>query len=437
MFVYKKNTLKKEIVPVRGDEASMHLIHEPSGVHIKFNFLTDTEADIETAPNTLSMNGAKVNMTTPYIIYKPKPDNSYLFYTESYDSKKDLTQNFKDAIDIFEQRIFEQLNETEPTPTNEQAEPPQNQEQFSALPEVGDFVKVGSRFGRVVDVDEATRMVKIDKMTEKEVMDILRRQKNESQEQSSNMSATMQNMIDDLLGEEKFDDGGITIMNEGFFVVQVDEQGANLTILRIQPPSEGGQGEQGEPQGEGEQTPDNVEDPFQDQGSDGEGEGDGEGGESQEGQDGDQGGDQGGDQEGDESGDQEDDQEGGEGGTEGGGQGSSDDKSEDGKKGEGFREWTPNDDEFGDDDFFSEEDLQDALNDVKEKLDGKKKEQEDEKTMDDLRQVANFLSLTEQNIFENFMTKKELQAVIGGRRIFMNDNDERVKNVIDLIFRKK
>ena len=54
MFVFRKNTLKKQIVPVRGDEAAMHLIHEPSGVHLEFGFLTDPEVDIENDPKALS-----------------------------------------------------------------------------------------------------------------------------------------------------------------------------------------------------------------------------------------------------------------------------------------------------------------------------------------------------------------------------------------------
>ena len=274
MFVFRKNTLKKQIVPVRGDEAAMHLIHEPSGVHLEFGFLTDPEVDIENDPKALTMDGIRVNMTTPYKIYKLKDDNSYLFYKEHYERNQSLTDNFKGAIAIFEQSIFEQLNEKAPQPTNEQAEAPEESDKFSALPEVGDFVLVDGRYGRVVDVDEKTRMVKIDKMTKDEVMSILRAQSNMASERATQqMPQSVEQAVEEIFGRinpERKDDGGFVSMDEGFFVVQVDEQGSNLTILRINEQPQGGQGGQEEPpSGGGEPQPDNVQDPFQEQGDGG------------------------------------------------------------------------------------------------------------------------------------------------------------------------
>ena len=133
-------------------------------------------------------------------------------------------------------------------------------------------------------------------MSEKEVMKILRAQKNQAIGQAGEQDDY------DLL-DEIFDDGGIVSMQEGFFVVQVDKESSNVTILRVQEPAQqgdsgsqqGDEGEQGDPQA------DNIEDPFEDneseqeQGQDGESDSNADQ-EEQKPEDGDQGDDQGDDQ---------------------------------------------------------------------------------------------------------------------------------------------
>ena len=411
MFVYKKGALKKEIRPLTGDTAEMELYHEPSGVRIAFKFFTD-----EPDENKLkSCKDGKVNMISSYEIFKWKEENKYAFKDQVWDVKETLLKNFQNAIEVFEQRIFEQLNEQPPQPTNEQAEPPEGGNTFSELPEVGDFVQQGSRFGRVVDVDQTTRMVKIEKMTRKEVMDILRAQKNEALDMSveinqpSGMSPTMRKLRNDLLGEKKYDDGGVMSIGEDFFVVQVDEEGSNLTILRVQGPQQSA-GDQQEPQGEPQDSPDNVQDPFEENQGQGGGQGDGQG----DGQDGDSGDGQDGDS----------------------GDGQDGDRGEDGDKGDSgpTNPWQPTDD-FGDDDFFDEDELKDVLDSVKNKLDELSK-QEDEQAKNDVAAVAKFLGLTEENIRINFLSKREALATIGGRNVFESNNDERIKNALNLIFSK-
>ena len=322
---------------------------------------------------------------------------------------------------------------------------------------VGDFVKVGSRFGRVVDVDETTRMVKIDKMSEKEVMKILRAQKNQAIGQAGGQDDY------DLL-EDVFDDGGIVSIEEGFFVVHVDEEGSNLTILRVQEPpqpseagsQQGDEGEQGEPQ------PDNVEDPFEDndseqeQGQDGESE-DGSEQEDQDSEEGEQGDDQGGDEGSDEDSDKGNDQGDSQDGDAGDSAGEDSSDSEDGGSNEGDTSQEGDkstdenrgedkggkggndfgDDEFDDDELFTTDDLDAALKDVQKQLETQEKEGKELKTQGDLQQFARALSLTADNIADNFLTKKELKAVIGDRQIFSSDNKERINNVINLIFSKK
>lgn len=457
MFVYKKDSLKTEFVPVRGDIAAMRMTHEPSGVIIDFEFSTDENQDLASDPKFLSADGKKVNMLGPYKIYKVKENQKYLFYEEVFDAKKDLVNNFKEAIGVFEQRIFEQLNEPEPKPTNEQSAPSNQDEGFSALPMVGDFVKVGSRFGRVVDVDENTRMVKIDKMSEKEVMKILRAQKNQAIGQAGEQDDY--ELLDDI-----FDDGGIVSMEEGFFVVQVDEEGSNLTILRVQEPSQ--QSDAGSQQGdegqEGEPQADNIEDPFEDneseqeQGQDGENDGgvDQEQEQSDEGQDeGEQGDDQGSEEGDDQGNDQGENQDGDSGdsagddssdsddvgsqdgdGTDSGDESTEENRGED-KGGKGGNDFA--DDEFDDDEIFTSDDLEEALKDVQKQLETQEKEKQESNTKVDLQEFARALSLTADNISDNFLTKKELRAVIGDRQIFSSDNKQRIENVINLIFSKK
>lgn len=449
MFVYKKDSLQTEFIPIRGDIAAMRLTHKPSGVIVDFQFSTDENDKLASDPKFLSSGGKKVNMLTPYKIYKVKENQKYLFYEEVFDSNKNLVDNFKDAMGVFEQRIFEQLNEPIPQPTNEQSAPSTQDEGFSALPMVGDFIKVGSRFGRVVDVDENTRMVKIDKMSEKEVMKILRAQKNQAIGQAGEQDDY------DLL-DEIFDDGGIVSMQEGFFVVQVDEESSNVTILRVQEPAQqgdsgsqqGDEGEQGDPQA------DNIEDPFEDneseqeQGQDGESDSNADQ-EEQKPEDGDQGNDQGNDQgddqgdnqegdAGDSAGDEEDDSD--DSGSDGGDNSNAGDESEDENRGEDEGKKGGNDfsdDDFDDDELFTSDDLEEALKDVQKQLEAQEKDEKRFKTQGDLQEFARALSLTADNIADNFLTKKELKAVIGDRQIFSSDNKQRIDNVVNLIFSKE
>jgi hypothetical protein len=98
---------------------------------------------------------------------------------------------------------------------------------------------------------------------------------------------------------------------------------------------------------------------------------------------------------------------------------------------------TPIDEEFGEDDFFSEEDLEQALNEVQERLEDEKDNELIEQAKNDLKDVANALSLTEENIRGNFLSKREMRAAIGTRQIFSDNNEERILNVINLIFSNK
>ena len=94
MFVYKKDSLQTEFIPIRGDIAAMRLTHKPSGVIIDFQFSTDENDQLASDPKFLSSGGKKVNMLTPYKIYKVKENQKYLFYEEVFDSNKNLARRF-------------------------------------------------------------------------------------------------------------------------------------------------------------------------------------------------------------------------------------------------------------------------------------------------------------------------------------------------------
>ena len=77
------------------------------------------------------------------------------------------------------------------------------------------------------------------------------------------------------------------------------------------------------------------------------------------------------------------------------------------------------------------------MKDVQKQLEAQEKDEKRFKTQGDLQEFARALSLTADNIADNFLTKKELKAVIGDRQIFSSDNKQRIDNVVNLIFSKE
>jgi hypothetical protein len=436
MFVYKKNTLEREISPIDAFTAKYLLRHTPTGVTIEFKFIVDAEkikSEGEQGSNYSILSrrlsfasnlgkgkeSVKENILGPYKVYKLDANNNYAFVKDLYDAKKTLLENFKDAIDAFEQSIFNELKEVPPT-----AQPPQEKEEnkapkVSELPVVGDFVRVGKDYGRVVDVDEKTRMVKIEKMSQQEVSSLLR-----LQQQSQTPTKEMGGLIDSIMKS-----GGELVSTEGFFVVQVEPSGSNLKILRVnQPSTQPTQQEQPQEPQEPDEVPDNIEDPLQEnesqdqggedqqseggEGQDGEGQ-DGEGGEGGEGQDG----------EGGEGGEGQD----GEGG-EGGGSGESSESGEGPNSDGGISE---DEDEFGDDD-----DGEDPFAKMKEEIKKAQKDLEKAKKQakDDVEAILNLFNMDLATIKKSFISASTLKRAIGDTQIFTENNDTRIQQAIDLIF---
>ena len=204
--------------------------------------------------------------------------------------------------------------------------------------------------------------------------------------------------------------------------MEFDTQKDKIIILRVKPPQTGGTPppppDDGTPPPPPEPQPDNIEDPTEEtppppeggnpppeggeQGGDGEG-GDGEGGE--------QGGEQGGESEGGES-------EGGE--SEGGKEGGQ------GKDGEGANS------EFGDDDDMQS--LEEMLKKIKEDFD-RGKTTKDIQNQQDLDSLANALSVPKDQIKNIFKTKSIVMSAIGRRNIFGTDNEQRLNDTLNEIFK--
>lgn len=121
-----------------------------------------------------------------YQIYKLDPNGKYDFKEEVWDMGGSLLDNFKEAINVFETKIYEELEEEEPTP-----------KPFSQMPEVGDLIRIGNdRFGVVTASNEVTREIEFDEKT-KEEMDVLINQF------SADPSAGMINITNSIFGQIK------------------------------------------------------------------------------------------------------------------------------------------------------------------------------------------------------------------------------------------
>ena len=442
MFVYRKNTLERELTPIDAFTAKYLLRHIPTGVTIDFKFIADTQKlkTMNTPESDALLNKrynfassldkkaqVKENILSPYKVYKLDANNNYIFVKDLYDVKKTLLDNFKEAIDYFEQSIFNELKETAPQPEAPAPKEENNAPKMSELPQVGDFVRVGADYGRVVDVDSNTRMVKVEKMSQDDVKSLLK-----LQQQSQTDTKELGGLIDSILKS-----GGEIVMSEGFFVVQVEPSGSNLKILRVQEPQSQEQEEPNEEPQEPQETPDNVEDPFQEQSQEEESEGGegGEGGESGEESETEkgEGEGEGESEEGQEGEEEEGESEEGE-GEEGEGE---EGEGEEGESEEGEGEESEGESgEEGDSDFGDDSDDQDPLDKVKKELEKAQKEQEKSKKQakDDVETILNAFNMDLATIKKSFINAITLKRAIGDTEIFEDDNTNRITRAIDLIF---
>jgi hypothetical protein len=185
MFVFKKGKLRQDPIIISPTEVVYRLTHESSGMSIEVAFNPKDPKDIR-----------------PYKVFKEVND-TYVIYEEFSNKKnnKSLKETFEEAIDFFEDKIFEQLKEQKPQvnqpPKNEK---PPKTKKVTETPKVNDVVQVGKSFGIVTDVIGGKVIVR--NLDKKEAMNVLRARKN------ANISISLANSEDTTQNPAMFMKGG-------------------------------------------------------------------------------------------------------------------------------------------------------------------------------------------------------------------------------------
>jgi len=400
MFVYNKGKLVRSVYPVLANEFIFRLVHVTSGMTIEVKYNSD---------NTL--------MNSPYKVYKEVND-SYVIYEEFYKKNKTIKETFEEAILFFEDNIYKILGETPPQEgTPNPPPPPTPPETFQEVPIVGDIIKVGSKYGVVTDIINTQVVTK--ELSKEEAMRILQNQKNAIMSISNAGNTT-----DDLDFEiPSFDEGG-SLSSSIVFDTQKDK----IIILRVKPPQPNGgtppPPDDGQPPQPPEPQPDNVEDPFEENpppppssdknppppnnGKDGEDQ-DGEN-EDEENQDGEN-----------QDGENQDGE-------------NEDGENEDGENQDGEnQDGEGSDGEFGDDDSDLQS-LEEMLKKIKDDFD-RGKSTKDIQLEQDLDILENALSTPKDQIKNIFKSKSIALSAIGKRSIFGTDNEQRLNDTLNEIFK--
>ena len=403
MLVYKKDKLKREVIPVSKELFKLRLNHLDSKMSI------ETDFDINKPSSGV------------YRVFK-EVDGKYVIYQEFLPaSNKSKIENFKDAIDFFESQILEELREK---PQNTQTPPNQQQDEpetFTKTPEIGDIVMVQNTYGRVVDVDGTN--VKMKTLTKEEAMKILREQRNQLvQESIDGVDSTLKDVVDSL----NFELGGdISTIKE------YDASKFKFTIFEVKPPIKPQEPDDDippqDPPDEQEPQPDNVIDPFEDENdSSGENDSDNESTEDETENDEQKGteeqkGDKGSGEEGDEESGEEEESIDSDDGSD----------SEDGEKPE--EENDLEEDDFGSDGGASEPDLEKIMENVIKEIE-KGKKLEDIKINNDIEAIERALNITRRKLKNQFKNPSLAIIGIGNEQIFNTQNKERIIKAINKIF---
>jgi hypothetical protein len=409
MFVYNKGKLVKNVIPISQDEFIFRLTHVTSGMIIEVIFNNQ---------NTVNNN--------PYKVYK-EVNGSYVIYEEFYKKNKTAKENFEEAILFFEDNIYKQLGETPPVESTPNTPPETPPETFQEVPIVGDIIQVGNKYGMVTDIIDTQVVTK--ELSKEEAMRILQNQKN------AQISISQSGDTNDDLDFEipSFDDGG-SISSTVVFDTQKDK----IIILRVKPQETGETPppDEGTPPQPPEPQPDNVKDPFEEtpppKDNDKDQDGEDQDGKDQDGKDQDGKDQDGKDQDGkDQDGKDQDgkDQDGKD----------QDGKDQDGKdqdgqnKGQGKNnEGEGADSEFGDDDEMQS--LEEMLKKIKDDFD-RGKTSKDIQIQQDLDILENALSTPKDQIKNIFKSKSIVMSAIGRRNIFGTDNEQRLNQTLNEIFK--
>tara|TARA_R110000796_G_scaffold228179_2_gene345165 strand:- start:4917 stop:6062 length:1146 start_codon:yes stop_codon:yes gene_type:complete len=381
MFTFRKGKLIKNITALTDKVFRYQLTHPTSGMNIYIDFFGDPyDSNTNIDSLILDYKSFLVNKASSYVVFKEE-NNKYVIYKEFWDDKKNVVNNFKDAISFFENSIFEEMNEkpSKPqTPKSQDDEP----EKFTKPPIVGDIVEVGGVYAKVLDVSEDGE-VSLKKLTKDEAFNILRNKRNSLLQKNQAKSLAKGGETGSLF-KVNYNEDKITI-----FEVNIPTDEPNDT-----PPIDDDTDDESEP------TPDNVKDPFAD--------------ENEQESDDDSG-------KGDDN-DSDDDVTGG------------DDDSDDDVTG-GDDDDNSDDWEFGKEGTdFQVDDIEKILADIKKSI--KDKVSEEQMAIDtDVKSIEQFLSSDKKKIKKTFKNILVAKAGLGDMQLFDTNNKERLDNALKQIFK--
>jgi len=194
MLVYKSGRLNREVIPISKNDYILRLSHPTSGMVIETKFVSGSNSDSQRKESLFK-------------VYK-EVDGKYVIYQEFPIKNKTVTETFKDAVEFFEDKIFESLKEEAPqVEPNKPEEPQPEPNKIKEVPIIGDIVQIGNQYARVVDVND--RNITTSKLSKKEAMRILKNIKNQQISDSVEKEPSLQEITDSVL--EKMKSGNLNI----------------------------------------------------------------------------------------------------------------------------------------------------------------------------------------------------------------------------------
>ena len=194
MLVYKSGRLNREVIPISKSDYILRLSHPTSGMVIETKFVSGSNSDSQRKESLFK-------------VYK-EVDGKYVIYEEFPIKNKTVTETFKDAVEFFEDKIFEALKEEPPqVKPNKDEEPQPEPNKIKEVPIIGDIVQIGNQYARVVDVNG--RNITTSKLSKKEAMRILKNIKNQQISDSVGKEASLQDITNSIF--EQMESGNLNI----------------------------------------------------------------------------------------------------------------------------------------------------------------------------------------------------------------------------------
>lgn len=186
MFVFKNNKLIRQVEKVSNNINRISLSHPTTATFIRIDFPIDMDESKDLLLKSYKSK-LKTRATSPYVVFRLDSNGKYSLYKEIWDENKTVVQNFQDAINFFEESIYEKLNEQPP-----QQQPPQprldddenegenegENESNKMFPKTNDIIKINNNFKQVLSFDSTTKEAVLKDLTEEQAMKILRNRRN-------------------------------------------------------------------------------------------------------------------------------------------------------------------------------------------------------------------------------------------------------------------